>query len=916
MSFDHNPPPPPTQGWPTPDQSQHRPPAPTRARANWALAFRLARREVRRHPWRHGLVTVMILVPVLAAMAAFTAQRTTEQGALASDRFSRGGRIATITLDPTLVAGAEQVGTPDPDDPAAPTPGAGTQSTADQVEELRHLAEEASDGTATVEAVWAGADWLTTDDTQPDGKGPRLVGTEVYEGPEQSRWRTRWVAESGHLPRSDEEIFLTRDLAAAGGWSVGDTLTSGWTGRNFTVSGIGVAGDDVDKLAAVVGHLPDTYWTERPQGSPVLVSRDRLASGVHRWSDPDVQLRSGGRGEPSDDRRVGARRPSQRGRRGHGAGKYTPHNGSGDFSFFDDGYVEIHSSSVSWLEGSNIASVFITVFMAGFAAVVAVVASAAFAIASRRQLKGVGLLSSAGADPRTIRSALVLQGAIPGLVAGLAALVMALVSITVLNSQATAERVSSVYGVDVTMPVGRTVVAIAIGVLAGMLAAWQPARAASRVPVLSALAGRRPLGPVPTRIPLTGAVVAGAGTLALVVLTRMISEGLGGAWASLWVLGAVLAVVFGCIALAPTLVAVTGRMADRFGGLTRLGLRSIARHRTQGAATVAALAVCLAIPVGVLTARTEAIRTAGRHASIQSGALVVEGDHDTEATSAAEPPMTATTGPDGRMVSTVLLANRRGLVVQINGDLNTAESAAAAARVQEVAGPMTPISIYGLADGTGGWYAVAAIDPAQADGLLVPWAVERLRAGQAVTMFGRPGPLTLGEGSTTVTLDSATWPRWGWFRPRLRAGGRSPRPGGGDRTGRPRPHAAQHRPGPQHTRHRQRVRLARRTVGRQRRGGADPGRVGGSPRGPSPLSPTVEPGPMRPSCPRHRPRPGPRSSTATRRATTNPAGPQRVHRRRRRLAEPVVVDPGGSHRDPGPGGVGHHPVSASGGQRR
>ena len=147
------------------------------------------------------------------------------------------------------------------------------------------------------------------------------------------------------------------------------------------------------------------------------------------------------------------------------------------------------------------------------------------------------------------------------------------------------------------------------------------------------------------------------------------------------------------------------RALARFGGLTRLGLRSIARHRTQGAAPVAALAVCLAIPVGVLTARTEAIRTAGRHASIQSGALVVEGDHDTEATSAAEPPMTATTGPDGRMVSTVLLANRRGLVVQINGDLKTAESAAAAARVQEVAGPMTPISIYGLADGTGGWYA-------------------------------------------------------------------------------------------------------------------------------------------------------------------------------------------------------------------
>ena len=47
----------------------------------------------------------------------------------------------------------------------------------------------------------------------------------------------------------------------------------------------------------------------------------------------------------------------------------------------------------------------------------------------------------------------------------------------------------------------------------------------------------------------------------------------------------VLAVVFGCIALAPTLVAVTGRLGTRLGGLPRLGLRSIARHRSQAAAT-------------------------------------------------------------------------------------------------------------------------------------------------------------------------------------------------------------------------------------------------------------------------------------------------------------------------------------------
>ncbi len=762
MSFDHNPPPPPVGGRSnasTPTASPQ--PSIGGSRAHWGLALRLARREVRRHPWRHGLVTMMIMVPVLAAMAAFTAQRTAEQGQVATDRYQHGGRIATITIsiDPSFEAGPAQIGEPDPAVPVTPEPESQTPN--NRVEAISRLAAEASNGTAAVEAVWEGADWLTTEDMQPDGKGPRLVGAEIYEAPEKSRWSRRWVAEEGHLPRSGEEIFLTRDVAAAGDWNIGDTLTSGWTGQSFTVTGIGVAGDDVKKLAAVVGHLPDAYWTERPSMARVLVSRDRLASGVHRWSDPDVSFNSI---DATSRQMIGVWAPdSYRDAviEAMSRVKYTPHNGSGEFSLFDEGYVDIHSGSASWLETSSIASVFITVFMAGFAAVVAVVASAAFAIASRRQLKSVGLLSSAGADPKTIRSALVLQGAIPGLVAGLGALALAQVTIAVLNSQSATERVSDVYGISVTMPAGRTLVAMTIGVLAGMVAAWQPARAASRVPVLSALAGRRPLGPVPTRIPLTGAVVAGAGTLALVILTRMISEGLGGALASLWVLGAVLAVVFGCIALAPTLVAVTGRMADRFGGLTRLGLRSIARHRTQGAATVAALAVCLAIPVGVLTARTEVIRTSGRHLSVQSGEVVVEGGQAVEPPSLDEPSVAATTGPNGSVTTTGLLANSDSLVVQINGDLNTAESASAAGLVQEVAGPMTPISIYGLADGAGGWYAVAAIDPAQADGLLVPWAIERLRAGQAVTLFGQPGPVTLGEGSAAVTIDSVQGPGGG-----------------------------------------------------------------------------------------------------------------------------------------------------------
>jgi hypothetical protein len=59
------------------------------SRTRWGLAFRLARREVRRHPWRHALVTVMILVPVLAAMAAFTATRFWEDTSATQSGYRR-----------------------------------------------------------------------------------------------------------------------------------------------------------------------------------------------------------------------------------------------------------------------------------------------------------------------------------------------------------------------------------------------------------------------------------------------------------------------------------------------------------------------------------------------------------------------------------------------------------------------------------------------------------------------------------------------------------------------------------------------------------------------------------------------------------------------------------------------------------
>jgi cell division protein FtsX len=683
----------------------------------------------------------MILVPVLAAMAAFTATRFWEDTSAAERHYRQMGRLLTVQLN--LYEGDSG----EPVDPATRTAA------------LREEVVAVAGGEAVVAGAWQAGDWLVTDEEQPGGAGPRLVGTEVHEAPEGSPWSTRWVVDRGRLPRTGDEIFLTRDVAANGGWSVGDRVTSGITGHGFTVSGIGLAGDDQHLPASVVGPVDRSYWQDRSFDlTDVVLSPNPLRSGVHSSGyDADGPWYRTGSAQARHE--VGVWVPEDRseavvdviapGVDGTNGYYYAeiPAEGAGVDGTAVDG-VEVHGSSAEY---TTLVSIGITVAMAGFAAIVAVVASAAFAIASRRQLKSVGLLATAGADPRTIRAALVLQGAIPGLAAGVLALAVTLVTVAVLNANDVALDRTAVYGATIALPVGRVLVAMGIGVVAGMLAAWQPARAASKIPVLSALAGRRPLGPVPTRVPLTGLAVAGAGAAGLAIVTRMMEDGRGGASATLVVLASVLAVVFGCIALAPTLVAVTGRLGTRLGGLSRLGLRSIARHRTQAAATVAALAVCLAIPLGGFTVHeaTAAARNEARTAQ------------DEEMPSETTVPGSAGEEPGGAGPEHSVLAHPEGMAVELWGDLRAPASAEVVDTVRQAAGPLTRIDVIGFADGRGGWFTVAAIDADAARDLLVPWAAHQLAGGGAVALSGAAGPLVLDDDLTTITIEAVGDPTGG-----------------------------------------------------------------------------------------------------------------------------------------------------------
>jgi putative ABC transport system permease protein len=243
--------------------------------------------------------------------------------------------------------------------------------------------------------------------------------------------------------------------------------------------------------------------------------------------------------------------------------------------------------------------------------VVGIVIAAAFAAGARRQLVMLGQLSASGAPGPVLRSTLVLQGTVTGLVGS--AVGLALAGGVLAGARPTLERLLGhrlgAYDVRATEIGG----AALVGVVAATVAALVPAWSISRIPTLTALAGRRPLPPVRHRVTAAGAlaVVAGVGLLGLAVLGSATGEDTE-IWALVAITGGVLELLGAC-AMAPAVVARLEPLAGRTRGSWRLASRSLARQRGRTGAVVSAVAAAagLAVAATALVAGNEAGQTGG-----------------------------------------------------------------------------------------------------------------------------------------------------------------------------------------------------------------------------------------------------------------------------------------------------------------
>jgi putative ABC transport system permease protein len=232
--------------------------------------------------------------------------------------------------------------------------------------------------------------------------------------------------------------------------------------------------------------------------------------------------------------------------------------------------------------------------------VLGIVITAAFAAGARRQLVTLGQLSANGAPPAVLRRALFLQGSMTGLAGAALGLVTGGVVLGAIRPWADGILGHARMGWDTRLLDVLPIVAIAV--VAATVAAMIPAFAASRVSVLTTLAGRRPLGrPSRRRTTLGGIVVAG-GLAVLAVAARIDGDGQTDDFHVLsYVLTAVgpVLVLLGVCAAMPAIVTVLHPVARATRGSWRLAARSLLRQRTRTSALVSAVCAIVAVAVAV-----------------------------------------------------------------------------------------------------------------------------------------------------------------------------------------------------------------------------------------------------------------------------------------------------------------------------
>jgi putative ABC transport system permease protein len=234
---------------------------------------------------------------------------------------------------------------------------------------------------------------------------------------------------------------------------------------------------------------------------------------------------------------------------------------------------------------------------------IALVAVGGFTVLAQRRLRALGMLAALGATDRHVRLVVRTNGTVVGVVGAVVGFVLGLAAWLAYRPslQASAHHVIGAFQLPWVV-IGPAMV---LAVLATYLAAARPARAITRLSIVSALSGRPAPPKQVHRSIVPGIVLLAIGALALWYCGK--SSGGGGAPE---LVGGLVALVAAIILLSGPCLAALARFARRTPIAARLALRDLGRFRARSGSALAA------ISLGVMIAVLVCVLSAGRFGNV------------------------------------------------------------------------------------------------------------------------------------------------------------------------------------------------------------------------------------------------------------------------------------------------------------
>ncbi|MCW3839148.1 FtsX-like permease family protein [Micromonospora yasonensis] len=236
---------------------------------------------------------------------------------------------------------------------------------------------------------------------------------------------------------------------------------------------------------------------------------------------------------------------------------------------------------------------------------VSLVAAAGFIVVAQRRLRQLGMLAAMGATRRHLRLVLLANGTVVGAVAALLGTAIGVAAWLAVAGQVETAAGHHIDRFDLPWPtIGAEML---LAVATATAAAWWPARAIARTPIMSALSARPPR-PRPARRTAVAAVVLLAAGVTCLVLS-------GGDNPALISAGTV-ATAVGVLFVGPAAIRLLAAARGGMPVAVRLALTDLVRYQARAGAALAAISLALGISVAVVAGSAAAEHQAKQAAGL------------------------------------------------------------------------------------------------------------------------------------------------------------------------------------------------------------------------------------------------------------------------------------------------------------